>query len=50
MKLIDANELLKALGRWDISRLYLVDSFKELIKEQPVVETVKKGGVSNETD
>ena len=36
-KLIDANKLLKALSKWDISRLYLVESFKELVKEQEEV-------------
>ena len=42
--LISRKALLKALSKWDISRLYLVDSFKELVKEQEEVE------VSNETD
>ena len=35
MTLIDRDELLNALSKWDISRLYLVESFKELIEEQP---------------
>lgn len=42
--LISRKALLKALSKWDISRLYLVESFKELVKEQ---EEVKVG---NETD
>jgi hypothetical protein len=42
--LISRKALLMALSKWDISRLYLVDSFKELVKEQ---EEVKVG---NETD
>ena len=32
--LINRKALLRELGKWDISKLYLVDSFKELVKEQ----------------
>ena len=36
--LISKKALLRALSKWDISRLYLVESFKELVKEQEEVE------------
>lgn len=36
--LISRKALLKALSKWDISRLYLVDSFKDLVKEQEEVK------------
>ena len=36
MELIDKDKLLCALCKWDISRLYLVESFRELIEEQPM--------------
>lgn len=33
--LISRQELLKALNKWDITKLYLVEDVKELVKEQP---------------
>ena len=33
--LISRRSLLKALNKWDISKLHLVDSFKELVDGQP---------------
>lgn len=35
--LINRKALLKELNKWDISKLCLVDDFKELVKEQPTI-------------
>ena len=49
MALIDRNKLLCDLCKWDISRLYLVESFRELIEEQPTVYDVEGGDERCET-
>ena len=40
--LISREELLEALNKWDISKLYLLEDVKELVKEQPTAYDMDK--------
>ena len=40
--LISRKALLKALNKWDISKLHLVEDVKELVKEQPTAYDLDK--------